>query len=502
MKCFKLPIAALTCLLLFATAHATIWYVHPDSTLNSIQVALNGCTADDTVLVGPGTYFENIIWPNVHGIDLISEFGPDSTVIDGDSAGRVITVTTCVDSLTMIKGFTIQRGYTSGQDLAGGILCDSSSPYICENIITRNIAANYSLGGAGIACVSYASPIIEDNTISYNKTPFGGGGILCLDHSYARITNNVISYNLAWFGGGILCWHLSSPNINGNTISDNVCHHDAALDCHPRFTPRSTKDLSPGRSPSSGGGICCYDASSPLISNNEILANSAEDGAGICTILSNILIRDNIISGNTTIGIWGSGGGICICSDSLTAINNIITGNASQNTGGGIMLYQGYVVIDSCTLSDNGIDGVRCAYYCYDLTIAHSNISGNTRYGVYNTIPDMTVIAESNWWGDSTGPFHPTLNPGGMGDTVSDYVDFDPWLHYPWGIAEQPVVNPVKESYVPGPTVIRGPLQLPKGKNCRVFDITGRVVVPAKITRGVYFIEIDGVVTQKVIKIQ
>jgi CubicO group peptidase (beta-lactamase class C family) len=51
-------------------------------------------------------------------------------------------------------------------------------------------------------------------------------------------------------------------------------------------------------------------------------------------------------------------------------------------------------------------------------------------------------------------------------------------------------------------TIFRGPLQLPGGKKCRVFDITGRVVEPRKIQSGIYFIEVDGVVTQKVVKVR
>ncbi|MGB3341728.1 MAG: hypothetical protein WBB37_09645, partial [bacterium] len=51
-------------------------------------------------------------------------------------------------------------------------------------------------------------------------------------------------------------------------------------------------------------------------------------------------------------------------------------------------------------------------------------------------------------------------------------------------------------------TILCGPLVLPKDKNCRVFDITGRVVIPVKIKPGIYFIEIDGKITQKVIKIK
>ena len=39
-------------------------------------------------------------------------------------------------------------------------------------------------------------------------------------------------------------------------------------------------------------------------------------------------------------------------------------------------------------------------------------------------------------------------------------------------------------------------------KECKVFDITGRVVSPTKIQPGVYFIEVEGTITQKVVKIK
>jgi hypothetical protein len=32
-----------------------------------------------------------------------------------------------------------------------------------------------------------------------------------------------------------------------------------------------------------------------------------------------------------------------------------------------------------------------------------------------------------NWWGDSTGPYHELLNPGGLGDAIEGNVQFDPW---------------------------------------------------------------------------
>jgi hypothetical protein len=59
--------------------------------------------------------------------------------------------------------------------------------------------------------------------------------------------------------------------------------------------------------------------------------------------------------------------------------------------------------------------------------INYNNIVNNQGYGVVNEDSSVTVDARYNWWGDSTGPYHPDSNPTGLGDTVSSYVDFTPW---------------------------------------------------------------------------
>ncbi|MEK9185626.1 MAG: hypothetical protein AAB863_02510, partial [Patescibacteria group bacterium] len=47
--------------------------------------------------------------------------------------------------------------------------------------------------------------------------------------------------------------------------------------------------------------------------------------------------------------------------------------------------------------------------------------------GIYS-LAASPVDARNNWWGDASGPQHPTLNPLGLGNAVSDNVLFDPWL--------------------------------------------------------------------------
>jgi S-formylglutathione hydrolase FrmB len=69
------------------------------------------------------------------------------------------------------------------------------------------------------------------------------------------------------------------------------------------------------------------------------------------------------------------------------------------------------------------------------------------------------------------------------------------------GVEEGSQVEPVLNDHI-GATIFRGPLVLPADRNCRVFDISGREVRPTTLRPGVYFIEIAGSVTQKIIKVR
>lgn len=469
-KCSILKVMMATILFLSGTANAVIWYVHPDSTFNCIQDCLDSCATGDTVLVGPGLYVENIVWPNTQGIDLISDFGPDTTIIDGNASGVVIICTTGVDTTTVIRKFTIRNGF--GNLGGGGIYCEGSSPTIEGNIIADNFAFDE---GGGIYCGEFSSaPIIINNIITANYV-YGdmaqGGGICCWDE--VIIVGNTITDNEAFSsrgtGGGISC---GASIIKNNVITDNTTNW-------------------------SGGGITSV---SSTITDNIITGNASPYGGGIICVPGASIIRNNVITGNTTV----AGGGIFSWSCSSTITGNTISTNTASY-GGGIYCFQyASPVIDSCSITNNTNDGIYCEVFTNPI-INYCNIYSNSGYGVLKEGPGVTVDAGSNWWGDATGPYHPTANPGGLGDTVSDYVDFDPWLidSVQWvGVEEEPITKPIEKHENLRTAIFSGPLLLPRGKKCRIFDITGRVVEPPKIPRGIYFIEVDGVVTQKVVKIR
>jgi hypothetical protein len=70
------------------------------------------------------------------------------------------------------------------------------------------------------------------------------------------------------------------------------------------------------------------------------------------------------------------------------------------------------------------------------------------------------------------------------------------------GIKEQTNADLFERDNVTATTIFRGPLQLPEGDQCKVFDITGRVAEPTNIAPGIYFLEVDNKIVQKVVKVR
>ena len=129
------------------------WHIHADGSGDAptVQAGIDSSQDGDVVSVGPGTYYENI---NLRGraIHLVSEAGPEATILDGSREDN--TVVQCVShesNDTIIEGFTITGGSGWRVDqythLGGGIFVHYAAPIIRGNVVTRNQALNSPSGG-------------------------------------------------------------------------------------------------------------------------------------------------------------------------------------------------------------------------------------------------------------------------------------------------------------------------------------------------------------------
>ncbi len=207
------------------------------------------------------------------------------------------------------------------------------------------------------------------------------------------------------------------------------------------------------------GSLQDADYTGTVIEGNEIVG-SHRSGIEIAGGVSGLTIRDNIIAGNSSSNGGSSdpdlkyGNGILAVRmgadkasptargvSDLTVTGNQITGNEKN----GIYLgpfNQGHLIANNI-VEGNGWDGIRIdlteQYYggswpeygrADDITVSDGVVAGNGQYGA-RVVGDPTngfaLDARDNWWGDATGPQHPTLNPGGLGNDVSDHVLFEPY---------------------------------------------------------------------------
>jgi len=224
--------------ILIATTHT----ISLDGTgdFTEIQEGINASIDGDTVLVYPGTYYENINYngKNITVASLYLTTQIDSfigtTIIDGNHNGSVVKAINGEDETAMLCGFTIQNGtgtFNQYYDIVGGgVYLWDSFIHIVKCIIKNNVANQ----GGGICNASlhngYSNPTLKKCVIHSNHAYEYGGGI-CI-YYFASITfdqNELcnIYFNTAGSGSDISRGGIDSDPIHVYVDTFTVLEPDA-----------------------------------------------------------------------------------------------------------------------------------------------------------------------------------------------------------------------------------------------------------------------------------
>jgi hypothetical protein len=272
---------------------------------SGIQTAINLSNNGDTILVEPGTYFENITFRGKKVV-LTSRFYISNdlnyisnTIINGSNPVYQDTASCVIfrngeDSTAVIQGFTITGGggtawtdehgagvYREG----GGILTAYTSPVIRHNIIKNNVISNLiavtSTGGAGIRAGD-GNPKILNNIITNNSSKYGPGVVL--NYCGCNLRNNVIcgNYGAMSYHGGSGLW------INGNSAKPRIIINNTIVN---------------NSSLTGTGGILVYTAA-VTIKNNIVWNNVSPAGAQFAALYGGSIIAQycDIMGGYTGTG--------------------------------------------------------------------------------------------------------------------------------------------------------------------------------------------------------
>ena len=211
---------------------ASIITVKQDGTgdYTTIQAAVDDIYQTDTILVWPGTYYENVV---IDGSCLtlaslsLTTGDPsyrNTTIIDGGQNGSCIAIFPVQQWLkdTYIHGFTLQNG--SGTNTYDIYTC-GGGVYIGKSQTNKNKTKSDNIRNTTAATSNFIfTGHVENCIIKNNRINRSGGGIYVDWYSEANITNCVIKDNEAtyFFGGGVYCELYSTLRLSNTSIFRNI----------------------------------------------------------------------------------------------------------------------------------------------------------------------------------------------------------------------------------------------------------------------------------------
>ncbi|MFZ2631664.1 MAG: right-handed parallel beta-helix repeat-containing protein [Desulfosalsimonadaceae bacterium] len=358
----------------------------------------------------------------------------DGCVLDNASAYYDFGIIRICNSSPTITGCTIK-----GSAAWNGINIESGSPVIINNIISGMTNYGLSIGSASFATVigntfrgnqygigvnyGAANPVITGNTYSGNTAAdlYANGTINTAVTWGDEWGDNVFQIEYLWIANG------ASLTIRPGKIVK--CTSNDIFSVSGTLTAKDVK-FTWADGEHQWRGIYFEGAGA----NNSRLENCViehADGFLVSWYLNGVItIRNSspTITG-CTIKNCVSNYGIWIEYSSPVITSNTISGMTQH---GLYILNNSSPTVTGNTISDNQ-RGINISSDCFG-TYQNNKFSGNTEYAIsYSGTP--VIDATHCDWGDPSGPLDSSddratggwYNPGGLGNKVSDHVNYTPW---------------------------------------------------------------------------
>ncbi|MCA8944295.1 MAG: hypothetical protein KDB80_17145 [Planctomycetes bacterium] len=240
-------------------AQATI---HLPGDYPTINHAIIAAASGDTILVGPGVYFEQGLDFQGKDIVLRSTDGPTVTFIFGNGNGRLFTFHNGETTAAVLEGFTLTNGRAPAGALGspgvdggagghgGSILVQGASPTIARCVFTNNWAGNGGRGGDGPD--GWDGDPAGDGTDGGAGGHGGSGGAIAVDGGSPTLLGCVFAANRTGRGGAGGDGGRGGDGDDGGIFSPGGDGGDGG-------------DGGRGGDGGSGGGICVLSGSAGIV---------------------------------------------------------------------------------------------------------------------------------------------------------------------------------------------------------------------------------------------
>jgi len=426
---------------------ATTWTIHPGTGVINATINNGSVLSGDTIILSPGTYFENNINVSTN-INILSSGSQANTFIDGNQSEGGLFIVTGSYALS-ITGVTMKNANAS--TLAGGaidslisgtVTVSSSTITNCSAInggaivaqgnivLTSSTITNCSAKSVGGALATMGNVAITSSTIT-NCVASGGGAIASVGGGTVTVTSSTINNCSAGATGGAIVALEGNIMLISSTISDCTALNTGGAITSQVGTVTMTSSTISNCLADDGGGIADEGGNVIIEGSSVITFCEANEGAAIETEEGNVTIEgSSIISNCTAFGgaIITEGGTDTITSSTISNCTAQLMGGAimtegnlsmssSTITGCTALLFGGGIVIaGNATISSSTITG--CSAGTFGGAILYSGVGLGEAPSILTTTLSHVASVTSAAGTIGSGPFSITrysVSPSGAG---------------------------------------------------------------------------------------